>query len=252
MKNKLLSIVSVIFVLVVLAFLFYVANSKKEALVEFKCPEEYSSREEYIDRMGAWTAGYMKTHPEMSQEDILEERQKLFDERGCKGWTESNWNTASSSDKAQNISDAIKYAESQEPPRIRGDETAQEIYSNPYIKHIRTALNGYLDGSNTGAEEAVALDESKSDECGLDAFDKSYYRSKFLIFDAKDNDYGGVQTWIVFVDKPDTLFWAWVYKLGGDGSYSLRGFCKAGPPDDKKEKFVGEVKKLIESGEMTF
>lgn len=249
--EKRFSLIGSILVLVVLAAVFYVANSKKEAIVEFKCPEEYSSREEYINGMAAWTAEYMKTHPEVSQEAILAERQKLFDKRECKGWTEAGWDTASSSDKAQNISDAIKYAESQEPPRIRGDETPQEIYSNPYIKHIRTALNGYLDGSNTGAEEAIALDENKSDECGLDAFDKSYYRSKFLVFDAKDNDYGGVQTWIVFVNKPDTLFWAWVYRLGGDGDYSLRGFCKAGPPDDKKEKFAEAVKELIANSQMT-
>lgn len=145
-----------------------------------------------------------------------------------------------------------KIAEAEQPPRIAGNETEEEIYNNPYIKHIRTALNGYLDGSNTGAEEAIALDENKSDECGLDSFDKSYYQSKFFLYDVSDNDYGGVQAYIVFVDKPDTIFWAWVYRLGGDGEYSLRGFCKAGPPDESKDKFIQTMRSLIESSEMKF
>lgn len=150
------------------------------------------------------------------------------------------------------VLEAIKKVEAEQPPRITGDETEEEIYNNPYIKHIRTALNGYLDGSNTGAEEAIALDENKLDECGLDSFDKSYYQSKFFLYDVSDNDYGGVQVYIVFTNKPDTIFWAWVYRLGGDGEYSLRGFCKAGPPDEKKEKFIQTMKSFIESDEMRF
>lgn len=155
-------------------------------------------------------------------------------------------------DGLSKIAEAIRKVEAEQPPRIVGNETEEEIYNNPYIKHIRTALNGYLDGSNTGAEEAMALDENKSDECGLDSFDKSYYRSKFFLYDVSDNDYGGVQAYIVFVDKPDTIFWAWVYRLGGDGEYSLRGFCKAGPPDESRDKFIQTMRSFIESGEMKF
>lgn len=155
-----------------------------------------------------------------------------------------------SGDGAQKASEVVKFGESQESSRINDDETAQEIFANPYIKHIRPALDGYLDGSNIGVEE-TALSAVGMDECGLNTFDKSYYKSKFLIFDAKNNEYGGVQTWVVFVDKPDTLFWVWVYRLGGDGEYVLRGFCKAGPSDDKKTEFTNVVTKMINDGEMT-
>jgi hypothetical protein len=100
MKRNLLSIAGIVFTFVVLAALFYVANLNKAAIVEFKCPEEYSSREEYIDRMGAWAAGYIQNHPEISQEDILAERQKLFDERNCLGWEEAAWNAGTSTDES--------------------------------------------------------------------------------------------------------------------------------------------------------
>ena len=150
--------------------------------------------------------------------------------------------------------EAIKKAESKEPPRITGKETEEEIYNNPYIKHIRTAFNGYLDGSNTGTEKAfrtMTLDSPGQEKCGLDSFDKSYYKSKFFLYDASDSDYGGVQAYIVFKDKPDTLFWAWVYRLGG-GGYSLRGFCKAGPPDELKEEFLQTMEGYIKRGEIKF
>jgi|SRR3989344_18266 len=159
---------------------------------------------------------------------------------------------SSNKDETSKIAEVIRKLEAEEPPRITGNETEEEIRNNPYIKHIRTALNGYLDGSNTGAEEVVALGEDISSGCGLSDSDRAYYESKFLLYGATDNDYGGVQAYIVFVDKPDTIFGAWVYRLGGDGEYSLRGFCKAGPPDELKEEFTQTMINLIERGEIRF
>jgi len=152
------------------------------------------------------------------------------------------------------IMEAIKKLEAEEPVRITGNETDEELRNNPYIKHIRTALNGYLDGSNIGAEEVIALYEANpSDKCGLTLLDKSYYESKFFIYNVHDNEYGGVQAYIVFVDKPDTIFGAWIYKLGGDdNNYSLRSFCKSGPPEEKRAEFTKIMRSIIERGEIKF
>ncbi|MSR88024.1 MAG: hypothetical protein EXS69_02615 [Candidatus Zambryskibacteria bacterium] len=147
----------------------------------------------------------------------------------------------------QAIMDAIKRVESEQPPRIGQSPTAAEIYASPYIQHIRPALNGYLDGSNAGAEEA-AMDITSDSSCGLGNFDKSYYQSKFIILEASDNDYGGVQAYIVFVNKPDSIFWAWVYQLGGEGGkYVLRAFCKSGPPADQTAQFKNYINEIISS-----
>src|SRR3989338_6185074 len=145
-------------------------------------------------------------------------------------------------DESSKIAEAIRKIEAEEPPRITGNETDEELRDNPYINHIRTALDGYLDGSNTGAEEVVAIGADAKEGCGLSDADRGYYKSKFILYQVANNDYGGVQAYIVFVDKPDTIFWAWVYRLGGDGEYSLRGFCKAGPPDELKEEFTKTIK----------
>lgn len=125
----------------------------------------------------------------------------------------------------------IKYAESQ-----REDDAAdslikttneKELYDNPYIKHIRTAFSGYLDGTNNGVEEGV-IEKSELEsglKCGLDSFDKDYYKSEFTIIQTEKNDYGGIVAYIAFLNQPDKVFWAWVYQYGG-GEYILRGFCE--------------------------
>ena len=158
--------------------------------------------------------------------------------------TNQNSQEATTTD-TQAIMDAIKKVEADQPQRIGNSPTMAEINSSPYIKHIRPALNGYLDGSNAGAEEA-AMDITSDSSCGLGNFDRSYYQSKFVILEAEDNDYGGVQAYIVFVNKPDSIFWAWVYQLGGDGGeYVLRAFCKSGPPDDQKTSFTDYIDGII-------
>jgi hypothetical protein len=124
--------------------------------------------------------------------------------------------------------------------QFTGKETVTEIYNNPYIKHIRVGLNNYLDGNNKGVEEVLAMEESNDDlDCGLKKFDKSYYNSKFVIYDVNDAEMGGVLADISFIDKPDKLFTVWVYKIGNDpDEYSIRGFCKVGPPEDMLEDFI--------------
>lgn len=101
-----------------------------------------------------------------------------------------------------------------------------------------------MSGSNNGVEDA-ALVKTGQVNCGLESFDKIYYKSKFIIYAAADNEFGGVQANIVFVDKPDTVFWTWVYRLGGDGEYSLRGFCKNGPSEEKKTEFKDYIDGII-------
>ena len=125
----------------------------------------------------------------------------------------------------------IKYAESQRYDEAAEDvinaNNEEELYDNPYIKHLRVAFDGYLDGTNNGVEEGTK-DKMKLDsgiKCGLDSFDKSYYKSRFSVVKVERNDYGGIQAYIAFIDKPDIMFWAWVYQYAG-GEYVLRGFCE--------------------------
>lgn len=131
----------------------------------------------------------------------------------------------------EKIAEVIKGLESQYPPRIGKNPTQEEIYNNPYIKRIRLSLNEYLSGSTVGIED-FAFDQKNADglQCGLDFFDKSYFKSKFIVLSASDNDYGGVQASIIFIDKPDKIFWVWIYN-----DSAIRTFC-----EDTKHSFLVE------------
>jgi hypothetical protein len=120
-------------------------------------------------------------------------------------------------------------------------------YQNPFAIHIRKALNGYLDGSNSGMDMPKTTIEQQNDNgaiYGLSAFDKSYYKSKFIVWAINEHLGGGLDIDIIFQDKPDKMFSAWVYKLGG-GEYDLRMFWDKGLDKEEIDKIVKEYKKYI-------
>ncbi len=155
----------------------------------------------------------------------------------CKFKTE-NWGDSKEIDKDK-LMDAIKYLESENPPRIGRTPTAEEIQNSPHIKQIRIALNGYLDGTNIGLEETALDDSSKEMKCGLNNFDKTYYSSKFVVLHAEDNDWGGVQAYITFVDKPDTVFFVWIYGIVGE--QRLRTLCEKPILDTEEADMIKEI-----------
>ncbi|MFH1365929.1 MAG: hypothetical protein ABIG99_00850 [Patescibacteria group bacterium] len=143
------------------------------------------------------------------------------------------------------IMEAIKKVESEEPSRISENPTEEEIYNSDYIKHIRVALDRYLKDPKSEVDASLSEPLDSGNECGLGSFDKSYYKSKFIVFFAQDNDYGGVQTYLFSIDKPDILFWAWVYKAGEE--YQLRAFCESGSMFENKTQFEDFAKGMIKS-----
>lgn len=159
-------------------------------------------------------------------------------------------NIESSSDiDISKLAEAIKEVESEGVSDEEDPLTEEETYSNPYITHIRVALNNYLSGSTVGIEENALDNISDSEECGLNTFDKSYYKSKFIIYGAGRNDYGGVQADIIFLDNPDSIFWAWIYRYAGEeDEYVIRGFCRNGPPENKKEELRGIIDAMKKDG----
>lgn len=98
-------------------------------------------------------------------------------------------------------------------------------YENPFVLHIRKALNSYLAGINEGIEPlAIRADKTEDGTIGgLDSFSKDYYKSKFIVFGINDSIVGGKEINIIFQDKQDKLFNVWIYRLG-TGDYELRGF----------------------------
>ena len=108
-------------------------------------------------------------------------------------------------------------------------EDYYQVYRNPYVIHIRKVLNSYLEGKIEGISSPNVVVKTDIDKdgfmTGLDSFSKDYYKSKFVVFSINDFLGGGKEIQIIFQDKPDRLFSAWVYKLVGDTEiYDLKGF----------------------------
>lgn len=96
-------------------------------------------------------------------------------------------------------------------------------YSDPFVLHLRKALDNYMAGSQEGMEsfEFVTQPHLPGRRSGLDAF-KDYFKSKFVVLWLEDALMGGKVVTVLFRDKPDTLIDAWVYRLSG-GQFDLRG-----------------------------
>lgn len=151
-------------------------------------------------------------------------------------------------DSQQELTDEQKYqAYIDNQPPI----TEEQAYQHPLVQFIRTSLQEHLNGGNRGIWEDAITGKWLQDkaQCGLANFDKAYYKSKFIIYSSKSIILGGRVTNIVFIDKPDAIFEAWVYgHPWEDDEYSLRLFCKVGPPDDIQADFTMLMNELIEEG----
>lgn len=245
-------------VILIVALIFGFYGFRVDNSFGFKC-SDFETPEKYTRSLAKWIKNYMEKYPEATAEDMMAVRDKLKEENECErpNFTLSESASTLAGNESNNFDiekalDSIKQVESEQPPRIVGSPSDEEIYNNPYIKHIRTALNGYLDGTNNGIENGVIEPPDDMPDCGLNTLDKSYYKSKFIVFGADDGEYGGVQADIVFIDKPDAIFWAWVYRYAGDNDeYVLRGFCKNGPKEEFEEKFSEMMKEIIKKSKFS-
>jgi len=158
------------------------------------------------------------------KERITAEEQKKWVEEYLK---EADQRKRSEQEKAEKL-ERQKEIDSAEEITLSGEELKQYYasYKDPFALHIRKALNGYLAGTNEGMESpdfAIEKGDLNGTPYGLAAFDKEYYQSKFVVLAIDDALYGGKDVLIIFQDKPDKIFTAWVYKLS-DGEYDFRGF----------------------------
>ena len=122
---------------------------------------------------------------------------------------------------------------SKEVSTKKRSESYELIYKEVPVTFLRKSLNAYLindsskvcilqvavtksDGKNYGMEEITS---------GLEAFDKSYYKSKFVVATYDDNKEteGSKNIQIIFRDKPDRIFYAWIGR-NPQGEICLLGF----------------------------
>lgn len=107
---------------------------------------------------------------------------------------------------------------SQQIPEGQAHFTPQEleqyylVYKNPDVRYLRTVFNACLKGTGGTKNECDVLNK----------WNKGYFRSKFVVLSRNDNTFGGTFITILFQDRPDKVFIAWVYPEGSAKQLTLR------------------------------
>ena len=91
------------------------------------------------------------------------------------------------------------------------------VYKNPDVRYLRILFDSYLNGSG-GTEQERQL---------LSKWEKAYFRSKFTVMSRDANTFGGTFITILFQDRPDKVFVAWVYPEGSNKRQTLRNLDPA-------------------------
>ncbi len=152
---------------------------------------------------------------------------KFYDSNGAKEHTEpSEANGLTAQQPKIEIEDIYNAGDTFPQPAI-GDyeeylEWRKNISDLEYVTFLREALDNYLDGGNDGVSH-LAIVGLETEITGLKNFDNSYYRSKFVTFPLSGSLAGGVEVRIIFIDKADKVFTAWIYPLATK-DLELRGF----------------------------
>lgn len=127
----------------------------------------------------------------------------------------------------------------------------------PEVKHMRDIVTLYSNGksaSMNASERHMAVDlaSSNANKCGLDAFSKDYFKSKFYLFSIADSPVGGKMVSVLFADKPDKVFTSWVYPLEG-GKYEVRNFCEDNTytPEQLIKQFLVPLKSYLAKPEFS-
>lgn len=107
----------------------------------------------------------------------------------------------------------------------------ESVYHEYPVQYLRRVLDGYVTTNFDGLcvmPPAITASETKENDInaksGLNSFDEAYYKSKFIVWTYNKNKSGnGNDIMILFRDKPDRLFYAWVGR-DSEGEICLLGF----------------------------
>ncbi len=110
------------------------------------------------------------------------------------------------------------------------------VYKNPDVRYLRTLFDSYLNNSGATEQERQLLNKCNRD----------YFRSKFIVMSREGNAFGGMLITILFQDRPDKVFVAWVYPEGNNKKLVLREFKVGDFSDEDMKRIRVRYKKLIE------
>lgn len=110
------------------------------------------------------------------------------------------------------------------------------VYTDADVRYLRKLFDSYLH-SQAKVEQQFNL---------LRKWNSEYYRSKFVVFSRDQNPFGGTLVRIMFQEKPDKIFIAWVYPEGEARRLTLRAFEPDKVMDEDIARIRSRYKELLE------
>ena len=110
------------------------------------------------------------------------------------------------------------------------------VYKNPDVRYLRAVFDSYHSRSGGAEQERQQLIK----------WSKDYFRSMFMVLSREDNTFGGKLITILFQDRPDKVFVAWVYQEGDAKKLTLRKFEVGDFSDEDLRRLRVRYKKLVE------
>ena len=110
------------------------------------------------------------------------------------------------------------------------------VYKNPDVRYLRTLFDSYRKNSGGTEQERQQLKKYRED----------YFQSKFTVMSRENNTFGGTLVTLLFQDRPDKVFVAWVYPEGSDKRLTLKKFSVSDFSEEDIKRIRVRYKKLIE------
>lgn len=108
------------------------------------------------------------------------------------------------------------------------------VYENGDVKHLR----------------AVFSRTQPDGETALLAEAQAYLSGRFIVFSRDPVISGGVQLTVIFPDRPDAVWQAWVYdRKTAQDRYELRGFRRAEVPEEELGRIRKRYRRFLEDRE---
>ena len=108
------------------------------------------------------------------------------------------------------------------------------VYSAPDVRYLRVLFDAYLAGASGHEGEFEILKQ----------WSPEYYRSKFIVISRGRAVMGGTSIDLIFQQKPDTVFYAWVFNTAGEQPLELRSFE---PSDSWAKADISRVRAVYKS-----
>ncbi len=109
-----------------------------------------------------------------------------------------------------------------------------QIKKDPFVKHLRKVLDAFLNGKTIPCQDSSCYSNDIAYYIESSEIDVEYLKGKFIVLQTDIAPGGGESIIVLFKDKPDQVFYVWVYGGKKGEKYDVRGFNEFGKLSEKR------------------